>query len=517
MLPAANISGGAAYLYASGTSNQTTATLLISSNNFSSNTASFGGGLCLVPSHQNITVHNSTFIGNVAFAPPSEGRGSQWEGYVGEGGGLHMSPLGITMGASSNLTLLTSNFTSNFADNSSGGVLANGIDNVQVHACIFSDNWVGLNGYAGGLQLKARCPPKDAALANNSQAYENQLYCEAGISDSLFTNNTVTYSAGGGGAFFALDGYMLHLANTTFSNNKAIGGAAGMYLGAVTWNGAGSIVLMSGMNFSHNTAINSSIAVQTPTLVNVAGLGLEGVLCAAILNSTFDQNIGASYDSYAAVAVRALAGQDCQSATANYNALPQGFAQQPALFNATGTEFQSAFDLRNTVFSNNNGDSIGGLYFLEGNGNSITISDSSFRNNTSAWHGGGITAFHAPPIQLINSHMIDQHALFEGGAISSIATDVILTNSTIQQSLANTSGGAISMAGNTLRVYNSDLSRNTAVAQGGGAVSCKPCTAAIFVNSTFDDNVSQDVGGVFVADTDTLVISMQNVRATGNK
>ena len=257
----------------------------------------------------------------------------------------------------------------------------------------------------------------------------------------------------------------------------------------------------------------------------VAGVYLEGLLCVAVINSKFDQNSALDpLNSYGATHAIQLSGSECQELAAKK--LPAAFpAQQPPLFDPfdQGVDadnisiLPTSFDMRDTIVTNNVGGIGGGLVFASGYGDDIAILRTTFVNNTStAQNGGGLYGFYSPSIYVAESTFTDQHALLDGGAACAVQANLHMYNSSIRDSSAGRSGGGVTVTRASLGMSNCTLSNNTAEAWGGGAVGCTACKAAMFLDSTFTNNTSHDVGGVLRADPETVVVSMQNVTASGN-
>ena len=314
------------------------------------------------------------------------------------------------------------------------------------------------------------------------------------------------------------------MVNSTFSGKSATASIAALYIAPVADNAAASVVLMSHMTFRNNSATTQDL--RQPS--TVGGVVLKDILCAAIVNSTFDSNTAASaHDSAGALLIDGLPGTPetcCQQS--NTSLLP-AFTLQPRLFDPlldlhSNKDFQgvsqcTAGDIPHTTFSNNAGSSAGAMYLTGRTYNNITISYANFANNNStAGAGGAILSVRAPDVFITQSTFSGQHSYDNGGAISVTDNNLIVNGSVIQSCSADSAGGAIAATRCDLLVTDSDVSSNTAEVQ-GGAVACFACTSAVFYTTSFRINTSHGVGGVLRADADSQVVSMELVEASGNK
>ena len=520
LLLAAESSGGAVQIQST---NQQTfpkwAQYLVSSS-FYHNTAPLGGAVYISPRNCNQTFLDSIFIGNVAHNDIDSG----------EGGAISSVPVDVTRLGQSDLRLLKCLFQDNWADDVGGAANSGGLSGMFVQTCQFINNTAKF-GQGGGMHLTAICPsPKGA---DSSTAFSlAQRGCEAAITDTVFVANRASQ---GGGAQLRVDGFTLSMINATFMGNEALEGAGGVFVCPVTENGDGSIVLMSGMMFYNNTnyldVAPTQVTAAAPdgeqsTVATVGALGLLNMLCVAINNSTFDQNLGLSASSAGALKVVGLSGSPSTCHDLVDGALPAGSQRNPPLFqplrylqhNSSDLLQPTSLDLRYTNFTNNVGGIAGGMYLHNSANNNATISYCKYRNNTStAGSSGGISALLAPDIFVTQTTFTDQHAHTLGGAISVDNGPLTVNGSFIQGCTAETSGGGIAARQASVRIFDSVVSNNTAGLQGGGAVACVQCSAAIMRNSVFVNNTSHEAGGVLRADADTQIIVMELVRASGNR
>ena len=512
LLLAAEAAGGAIHIQS--THQQTypdKAQYLVSSSSFYHNTAVLGGVVYITPLNCNQTFLDSIFIGNAAHGDKNQG----------EGGAISSVPDGVTRSGQSDLRLLNCMFQDNRADDLGGAANSGGISGMFVQTCRFINNTAKF-GEGGGLHLTAICPsPKEA---NSSSAFRlAQRGCEATITDTVFVDNRAWQ---GGGARLDIDGFTLSMINVAFTGNTGSKGAGGLIVSSVTENGDGSIALMSGMLFFNNTNFGGVELNQDAGAPTVGAVALMNMFCAAINNSTFDQNLGLSASSAGALKVIGLVGSPSTCNDLTDGDLPAGTQRDPHLFqplrylqhNSSNLLQPTSLDLRHIKFTNNVGGIAGGMYLQSRATNNVTISYCQYGNNTStAGSSGGISAWFAPEIFVTQTTFTNQHAHTVGGAISVDNGDLTVNGSFVQGCTAGTSGGAIAARQAAVRIFDSVVSNNTAGLQGGGAVACVQCSAAIMHKSVFDNNTNHEAGGVLRADADTLVIVMVIVRASGNR
>lgn len=508
-------------MYINQTSTLESYTSITISGKFYSNTSPFGGAIIIVPFNNAINIHDSLFEGNAA--PQSLELTDDPYG-SGEGGAINILPTAVTRAKNSTMVLTNSVFQDNWAWIDSGGVSVGGAQNMSVQSCTFTNN-TSVANYAGALSLAAICQT-EALQSNDDKAWQpDSLACQVGIVDSTFHDN---FAAFHGAVWLSTSGFLSYMTNTTFNGNRAQWGAGALNVEPVTGNAQASIFMMSNMLFYNNTVMNQT-SYDTRSDYNAGAVYLEGLLCAAVINSTFHGNRGNSANSgIGALSLIRLLGsaEDCLKETSV--PLPLGFQQRPQLFDPThmllssldspeGYPEPTAMDIRQSFFTYNYGGLAGAIAFTKSNDNNATISYCSFLNNTSGRSGGAFSSWFGPTTYVTQSLLTDMYASWDGGAILVKESSVTVNGSIIQGCTAGRSGGAIAAQQSSVLVLQSNVTDNTAGAQGGGAVACTACPAAVLYDSVFNNNTSNGVGGVLAADADTKVMSLTYVQADGNR
>ena len=108
----------------------------------------------------------------------------------------------------------------------------------------------------------------------------------------------------------------------------------------------------------------------------------------------------------------------------------------------------------------------------------ISITDSTFNNNSSSDSAGGFyydtNVTLAPPVSIVNTTFSNNTAVDDGGAIFFLTTNltnalITITNSTISDNSAGDNGGGVHIASSgSLTINNSTIVNNSAVDNGGG-------------------------------------------------
>lgn len=150
--------------------------------------------------------------------------------------------------------------------------------------------------------------------------------------------------------------------------------------------------------------------------------------------------------------------------------------------------------IRVTVSGNSETDPIGigkGAGLVVKSGSVVTITDSTFSNNTSVAHGGAINVNEAASLTITDSVFTSNHSTTGyGGALLIHATGaaVTITGTTFQGNTAAQPGGAIAKELGTLSIEGSLFEGNTAGTHGGGLFHESGAIGLSVVNTTFFDN-----------------------------
>src|SRR5262249_49478486 len=135
------------------------------------------------------------------------------------------------------------------------------------------------------------------------------------------------------------------------------------------------------------------------------------------------------------------------------------------------------------------------------NKGTMTISASTFGNNTAGLAGGGIYAYDISHITIIDSYF----GFNTGSSDAGIHNEGVLTiaNSTFYHNTSAHSGGGVPN-NRTLTITNSTFADNSAANNGGGVYNGTGDTLTI-INSTFSGNAAPSGGGgVFNAGSATI-------------
>ncbi|MEO1669309.1 MAG: choice-of-anchor Q domain-containing protein [Cyanobacteria bacterium J06631_2] len=169
-------------------------------------------------------------------------------------------------------------------------------------------------------------------------------------------------------------------------------------------------------------------------------------------------------------------------------------------FNGGGINSPGSLTVRRSVISGNTasyGDSDGSLG--DGGGifatSKLEIIDSEIKQNEAVYFGGGIHSNYGKST-IVNS-TIDGNKAKEGGGISSgLFTEI--TNSTVSNNEASSVGGGIEVGGfeGRLVISNSTISNNTAVVGGGGIYDTTVQDFSRISNSTITGNSAPAGGGI---------------------
>lgn len=401
--------GSGAGLYAQGVLN-------LDSTTFYTNTAGYqGGGLYALTT---TLVSNATFNNNVAIAHA--------------GGGTYLAANG---------TVTNTTYTANTALN-------------------------GVNGSGGGIHGNSVLTLTNLSFQNNMAALRGGGVYAAGaaqVSNSWFTQNTITSTANstGGGGLYA--NAVLTLTDSNFYTNAVVINGGGLY--------ANNLARVTNTIFNGNTAQNPS---------NGLGGGLYAANTLTLTTSSFTANSAGSRGGGAYLFATGTFSD--VSFWANITQLTGGGAH----INGVGTVNDSWFE-RNVVTSTTAGLG-GGLYANL----SITVTDTSFYSNVTGYRGGGLFANSAAA-----------HLTF-------------LTNTTFVSNTAQTNSGGGTYVLGALNIADSWFERNTApnltaAGLGGGAFASVLVTVS---NTSFYTNFAGWQGGGLFANSSALLTNLTSISNT---
>jgi CSLREA domain-containing protein len=278
-------------------------------------------------------------------------------------------------------------------------------------------------------------------------------------SNGVFTLSGLTVAdgltTGSGGGIFN-DGGVVTVADTTFTNNRALVNGGGIY------SAIGSSTVIAQGTFSDNTTDGSGGSIYS--------LGELIINDSTFSNNQADGSGGAIY------------------------------------LNVSGGPCFCALSVRDSMFSGNSAGSNGGGIHSDGRGvdsPGVGVSDSTFSNNTAGGNGGGIST--RSNFGVDRSTFLGNSALNGGGLFGDLEPEedtrnITVDDSTFSANSATGGGGGIAYIGGTsgnLQVSDSTISNNTAGGNGGGIYDV---AGIIFIErSTVSGNSAINGGGIMSA------------------
>ena len=126
----------------------------------------------------------------------------------------------------------------------------------------------------------------------------------------------------------------------------------------------------------------------------------------------------------------------------------------------------SVFFIDNARFSNNSGEQVGGVLYLEDS--CIEISNSQFMNNEARY--GGVGGAHQTILRIHGSYFDKNSAKFRGGVLHIDYCNITVSASQFTNSMTFCGpGGALSVERSTvISIYKTNFSSNSAKSEGGG-------------------------------------------------
>ncbi len=286
------------------------------------------------------------------------------------------------------------------------------------------------------------------------RSVENLTVAATTVRNNATSSGQVDLDTPGGGGIFSGAGN-LTVVGSNIAENMSIGGSSNLGGGIHSSRGnlsvTGSTIsnnssrIGGGISVFHlgeaGSAFLSTVTVESSTISGNSSLGGSGIFCInaqlAVANSTISGNM------------------------------------------ATG----------GTPFPGGSHASGGGIH-TRGNGHT-TVTDSTVRDNTSAFEGGGITSTNA--LTLIGSTISGNTAEMHGGGIYAF-TNVTLRDSIVSDNVARLGGGLFKLSGyGQIAIEDSTITDNTANSRGGGIFNDRgPLTVT---GSTISGNTAEAESG----------------------
>lgn len=428
----------------------------------------YGGGGVLSFA-DNVTISNSSFVGNSC--PTRQGGGlrihqsdavvdiddSTFEDNSADtGGGLYMRQ--------STLTIDGSTFDGNVADR--GGAMMTVSGTAEVENSTFDSNVAGDGGaiYASGTTLMLT----SSTLSTNSGrdgggAINSETADVTTINTDFFANTADSASGRGGGAVYAQGG-LLNVVGGEFSDNSATRG------------GAISVDINTDISIVDATFVRNAATDGNGGAIDVEqGLGQGDVLLGGLL---FDQNTSTNEGGAVSVAADSIVTITDVTATRNSAGV---FGGAVALNAPAGTEVK--FTIDGSTFDDNTSPRGGALFVDDGNG---SVTESSFDANSADGNAGGAIRLKGTSFALTDSNVTSNTATFGGGGLFSEEASVVeIINSTFSDNNAR-SGGAIRAFEGQLTVVGGEFSDNSA--EEGGAISVSLSDDLSITNAAFLGN-----------------------------
>lgn len=349
-----------------------------------------------------------------------------------------------------NLTLINISFINGYSTGYGGALyISNGA--VTIDNCDFVDNFC--SKYGGAIMFENVGP--------------------ISINNSKFSDNFANENSGAIIFYQCNDEIVIY--NSNFINNSAYNLG-----GAILFFGCKNPVTVINSNFENNSLLNNT--------TNAMGGGiLSDNSDLTVINCNFIENsahIGGAIGSY--------------GNTPRLNVTDSNFIRNNAsyrggaiyIYNRTAYINNSKF-ISNTALSN-----AGGAIYNQLNSSNLNIDNSIFDSNTAATNGGSLALYNGKTN--INNSIFTNGASNNGGLIyiQGITNVVTIINSKFSNSKSNTNGGAISILQGTLNIQNSEFSNNRADSTGGAIrVQDSNTWSSFSLNSSKFNNNSAGAGG----------------------
>ena len=191
--------------------------------------------------------------------------------------------------------------------------------------------------------------------------------------------------------------------------------------------------------------------------------------------------------------------------------------------------------VEDSYFENNHAEDNGGVFYTDdgcgrGDAGNVTITDSEFVSNGAVQNGGVLTSASGDPtVSITGSSFTDNTSGYEGGALDIHDAITSISASVFEGNLAGGEGGAVNLEdSNSLTVRNSEFTDNSSgynwygeFESDGGAIDFEGNDANAYLgvfDSLFDGNYATGNGGAIWAGVDetTGLVQIARVSFTGN-
>ncbi|MFH1728260.1 MAG: right-handed parallel beta-helix repeat-containing protein [Pseudomonadota bacterium] len=323
------------------------------------------------------------------------------------------------------------------------------------------------NYYGGAIYNLGTLEIDTVSIDDNEASYGGGAiynYNSCQISNSKLSGNKASAE---GGAIYHYN-KTIDISNTVIENNTSAsnGGSFSSYAGDVTID---NCQFMSNESGSNGGAINIYSGTSSFYISN------------SLLNDNLSNYMGGAINSTATTVIS-------NTTIIGNNSTDYGGAISTSFADIT---------IRNSNISNNSSDRYAGaIYFSSSSGE---FSDTIFRNNTDAYHTGGISNYYGSILNLSRCTFIRNSSSSTGsGAIYSYSSDLFVYECDFIRNESAGAGGAIAFSTGTLDIYDSTFRLNSSsynsCQNGGGALYNYGGTATI-KRSTFELNEADNHGG----------------------
>ena len=322
---------------------------------------------------------------------------------------------------------------------------------------------------------------KNLTLANGKTSDQGAAINNSGggtlsVSNTKFNNNISTKvsafgAEAGGGAISSGPRGTVTISNSTFTGNKASAGVGG----AIKI--LNSDLTVTNSTFTNNSALNSTIGNGGAIYIDGAK-GDNGKI--TIRGSTFTNNTATAY----------------------------GGALFNNIYNNNQTLVENSTFSGNTVGGGQNGQGAaiwstgdpvlgGGIWTVNANKTTLTVSNTTIANNTASQQGGGIwLGRHPNGINISSTTLSGNTATNSNGGAIAVGDNgkLNITNSTIsgnQVKGAYSMGAGIAAVSGQTTITNTTIANNTASWQGGGIITTVPMTLK---NTIVANNIAKNGG-----------------------
>lgn len=485
----------------------------IDESNLYSNTAFYGGNICIASDTESALITDSTLTSGRAVISGTENS---------SGGGA------IAILDSGAVTLRNCDLFDNSADERGGAIYVadpnayGGTRTLTINDSLFRLNDAGVSGGAVYFDNTGSMDVTGTDFEFNESSYGGSgCWIEVAtysFDSCTFSDQTMVDVGTGfrnGGAIFALDCESLTITNTSFNRNNSVYYGGALYLNA-------SPTTLTGCVFDANDAGSWADAIDAVRYIGAPNPNTLDMVDCEILNHpdstavrsssglltatncTFSFNGQGFLNSGAVWIYNDNSTDPCRFTNCTFSNNWTGDRGAALLLDDCTTVIENCDFIGNTVAGPN--DFRGGAVYIE-DGANVTIDSSLFDNNYCDGDGGALAIGDSSTLSITACTFNDNIATEDGGGvyIASSTLSGTITGSTFEGNEADLDGGAIYNAESGTPIANCDIRDNSCVGLGGGIRAASYTTLA---NSTVCGNTPTqtsgnvgDLGGNTISDT----------------